>query len=207
MTQPGYDALADLYSETFPSAYQTALERHTIAAFAELVGDGPAEGVVVDVGCGLGGITADLTARGLEVIGVDPSRGMLDIARRDHPHLEFACDDALLGSVDFGGRPVRAILARYSLIHVPPADVPAVLARWAALTGPGALVAVAGQSTDTPGEIVEFDHVVRRAWRWHPDALARALADAGFDEEWRMTSRPDVLHRFPDVHLVARRRP
>ncbi len=70
---------------------------------------------------------------------------------------------------------------------------------------PGALVAVAGQTTDSVGEVSEFDHAVAPAWLWHPGRLSEALSKAGFDELWRTISRPDADRRFPEVHLVARR--
>ncbi|WP_307718093.1 hypothetical protein [Rhodococcus marinonascens] len=50
MIQPGYDAVADRYPEAFPTPYQTPLERHVIAAFADHVRERPLEGVVLDVG-------------------------------------------------------------------------------------------------------------------------------------------------------------
>lgn len=205
--QPGYDALADLYADMFPASSTTPLERHAVAAFAELVLDSAVGGVVVDVGCGIGHVTADLAHRGLDVIGVDPSREMLAIARSTYPGLRFDHDDAFLEATDLGGRGIAAIIARYSLIHVPPTDIPDVLAGWAARTVPGAVLAVAAQATDEAGEVAEFDHAVARAWRWHPDRLAGALATAGFDEMWRTISRPGPgFHRFPEVHVVARRR-
>ncbi|RVW03551.1 class I SAM-dependent methyltransferase [Rhodococcus spongiicola] len=206
MTQPGYDAVADLYSEALPTPYQTPLERHVVGAFADLVLERPLEGIVLDVGCGLGHVTADLAGRGLDVVGIDPSREMLGIARRNYPELRFVHDDAQLESTDLGGQGVAAVVARFSLIHLPPSDVPNVLAGWAARMAPGALVAVAGQTTDTVGEVSEFDHAVAQAWRWHPDRLSEALSEAGFEEVWRTISRPDAQHRFPEVHLVARRR-
>ncbi|WP_137722970.1 class I SAM-dependent methyltransferase [Prescottella subtropica] len=204
MEQPGYDAVADLYVRTFPSPYLTVLERHAVAMFAELVHAGPAAGTVVDVGCGPGRITADLDRAGLDVIGVDPSTEMLRIARTEHPHLRFVLGDAVLDTLPTVT--VRAILARYSLIHVAPANVPAVLDRWFRLLVPGAIVAIVGQATDEVGAVTEFDHAVAPAWRWHPDRLATVLDTAGFDEVWRTVSRPDADHRFPDVHLAARRR-
>jgi trans-aconitate methyltransferase len=206
VTQPGYDALADLYAQTFPDPYVTSLERHVVAAFADLVHEGRVQGAVLDVGCGLGQVAADLASRGLDVLGVDPSREMLTIARRYYPDLQFVQDDARLASTELRGVKIAAIMARFSLIHVPPAEVPDVLARWAARMDPGALVAVAGQTTDTVGAITEFDHAVAPAWRWHPDRLSQALSDAGFEELWRTINRPDTHHRFPAVHLVARLR-
>lgn len=207
VTQPGYDSLAGIYAETFPSAYLTPLEHHVVAAFADQVRDDGRDGIVVDVGCGLGHVTADLAHRGLDVIGVDPSAGMLEIARRHHRDLVFHQDDARLARTDLRGRPLRAVLSRFSLIHVDPAEVPGVLAGWASRMEADTLVAVACQSTDSPGDVVEFDHAVAPAWRWHPDRLSAALSEAGFDEEWRAVSRPDSNQRFPAAHLVARRRP
>ncbi|OBA32838.1 methyltransferase type 11 [Rhodococcus sp. 852002-51564_SCH6189132-a] len=206
MTQPGYDALADLYVELFPDPYLTPLERHTVAAFAEMVCQSQVQGVVLDVGCGPGYVAADLADRGLDVIGLDPSTEMLRIARGAYPALRFVRDDARLGSDDLRGVVPSAIIARFSLIHVPPLEIPRVLAGWAERIPPGGVVLVAGQTTDEPGEVVEFDHAVAPAWRWHPDRLAAALSDAGFDEVWRTVGRPDADHRFPDVHLAARRR-
>ena len=206
MTQPGYDALADLYAEMFPDPYLTPLERHAVAAFADMVQQSPLRGVVLDVGCGPGYVAADLTGTGFEVIGLDPSEEMLRIARDAYPALRFVRDDAHLRSEELRTVTPIAVIARHSLIHVHPSDIPGVLAGWSERIPPGGFVLVAGQTTDKPGEVVEFDHAVAPAWRWHPDRLAAALAEAGFDEIWRMISRPDARHRFPDVHLVAQRR-
>lgn len=63
----------------------------------------------------------------------------------------------------------------------------------AGVNQPGYVVAlVVGRTTDIPGEVVEFDHAVAPAWRWHSDRLAAVLSDAGFDEVWRTAGRPDA---------------
>ncbi|WP_138845204.1 class I SAM-dependent methyltransferase [Rhodococcus pyridinivorans] len=206
MTQPGYDALADLYVELFPDPYLTPLERHTVAAFSEMVCQSQVQGVVLDVGCGPGYVAADLAGRGLDVIGLDPSTEMLRIARGAYPALRFVRDDARLGSDELRDVVPSAIIARFSLIHVPPFEIPGILDGWTERIPSGGVVLIVGQTTDIPGEVVEFDHAVAPAWRWHPDRLAAALSDAGFDEVWRTVGRPDADHRFPDLHLAARRR-
>lgn len=205
VTQPGYDALADLYAEMFPDPYLTPLERHAVATFAETVRRSALRGIVLDVGCGTGGVTADLTGAGLEVVGVDPSVEMLRIARDGHPSLRFVRDDARLRSDELRTATPIAIIARFSLIHVPPSELRTVLDVWSERIPPGGTVLIACQTTDTPGE-AEFDHAVAPAWRRHPDHLSSMLAESGFDEVWRMISRPDADHRFPDVHLAAHRR-
>jgi SAM-dependent methyltransferase len=198
MTQPGYEALADRYAEMFPGPYQSPIERHAVAAFVEKI---RSAGVVVDVGCGLGHVTADLARRGLDVIGCDPSPAMLAIARKNYPHLAFIDNDATLTGVT---ELISAVLARFSLIHIPPHEVSAIFRSWADRLRPETPVLISSQSTDTPGAPLPFDHAVAPAWRWHPDELSRVLADAGFAEEWRIVNRPDTIHRFPGIHVLAR---
>ncbi|WLP90549.1 class I SAM-dependent methyltransferase [Gordonia sp. NB41Y] len=206
MSRPGYDALADLYVQTFGSPYPTPADREIIEAFAGLVVESGLAGTVVDVGCGPGQVTAHLVASGLDAIGVDPSTEMLRHARRLHPHVRHLADDAHLCAEGLREIPIAAILARYSLIHVSPSDIPEILTGWAARMPSGAMVCVAGQSSDVVGEVVEFDHRVARAWRWHPDAMSEALGRAGFDEHSRTVVRPDAHRRFPEATLIARRR-
>jgi ubiquinone/menaquinone biosynthesis C-methylase UbiE len=199
-TQPGYDELAQLYDETFPDGYSSSLERRAVAAFADEVLASDLAGPVVDVGCGTGHVTHDLASAGLEVVGVDPSPGMLEIARRSHPDICYVEGDASLAALD-DDRPLAGVLARYSLIHVPPAEIPDVVGRWVRRLQPGARVMVALQcSDDVPA--AEFDHRVARAWRWHPDAMSEVLASVGLNERWRIVSRPDALHRFAECHLL-----
>lgn len=199
MTQPGYDALADRYAEMFPGPYQSAIEGHAVAAFVERI---DLAGVVVDVGCGLGHVTADLAGRGLDVIGCDPSPAMLARARTTYPELAFVDGDATLGGI---AEPVAAVIARFSLIHVAPGELSDVLRSWAERLRSGTPVLIATQSSDTPGPATPFDHAVSPAWRWHPDELSRVLADNHFAEDWRIVNRPDTDHRFPGLHLLAHR--
>ncbi len=201
--QPGYDALAELYDQTFPTGYVSQVERSAIDMFADALRDLDPRGPVVDVGCGTAHQSDDLASRGFRVIGAEPSSGMLEHARRRFPSLELVQDDALLHGVD--AEAFSGVLARYSLIHVPPDQMPAVLSSWAARLQPGGVVLTAFQALDSdePVDVEEFDHAVARAWRWKPDAMAAALARAGLTERWRLITQPTVdHHRFPECHLL-----
>ncbi|WP_205314627.1 class I SAM-dependent DNA methyltransferase [Nocardioides houyundeii] len=203
-TQPGYDALAAAYDEAFPTGYVSSVERQAIALFAEdLVATG-LQGTVVDVGCGTGRVTRDLSARGLEVLGVDPSAGMLGRAQQRYPEMSWALGDASLRGLPQDQPPLAGIVARFSLIHVDPELIPDVFTSWTARLQPGAHVMVAFQCAEDPAEaVMEFDHVVARAWRWHPDAMAAALTEAGIRERWRLVAQPDASNRFATCHLVG----
>ena len=203
--QPGYDALASTYDDLFPTGFTTSWERRAVDLFGDDVVAAGTRGTVVDVGCGTGHVTQTLAERDLAVAGLDPSPGMLAIARRHYPTLTFVEGDAgLRGLPDTG--PLAGLLARFSLIHVDPTLVPEVLDAWGRRLRPDAPVLVAFQCSEDPASpVVEFDHKVARAWRWHPDAMAAALRRAGFVERWRLVTRPDAAHRFQECHLAATR--
>ncbi|KAA1376340.1 class I SAM-dependent DNA methyltransferase [Aeromicrobium fastidiosum] len=201
--QPGYDALADLYDQTFPDGYSSDEERAAVDRFDTALADSGASGPVVDVGCGTGHQAHELSTKGFDVIGVDPSAEMLAHARRRFPDLALVQDDARLGSL--GTWQLSGILARYSLIHVPPEQLADVLAAWAMRLRPGGVVMTAFQAieTDAAHDVEEFDHVVAPAWRWRPDAMSAMLATVGLAERWRMVTPPaDGFRRFPECHLM-----
>jgi ubiquinone/menaquinone biosynthesis C-methylase UbiE len=129
-----YDAVAEGYATEFSHELDhKPVERALYALFAELVG---ADARVGDVGCGPGHVTAYLAALGLNPVGIDPSPGMISVAKVQHPTLEFRVGAAAdLGEPD--GAWAGAV-APYSLIHVESGDRPAAcieLARVIAPTG------------------------------------------------------------------------
>ena len=80
-------------------------------------------GRIVDAGCGPGHWTAYLHDLGLEIEGVDPVERFVKIARAQHPHVTYR-----QGS--FAGLPAGsygAVLAWYSVIHIPPQDLAGTL--------------------------------------------------------------------------------
>ena len=82
-----YDTVAEDYAAYLPDARAEApLDLAMVDAFVQAVGTGEP---VLDAGCGAGRMSRHLADRGVEVSGVDLSPGMISMARRDHPDLEF----------------------------------------------------------------------------------------------------------------------
>ena len=117
-TRTSYDTVAVSYADQIRGVLEQ--KPHMGAAlrlFAEQV-----NGLVADVGCGPGHVTARLHELGVDVFGIDLSPAMIELARRDHPGLRFEVGsmteplDASLGG----------LLAWWSLIHVPDDSVPVV---------------------------------------------------------------------------------
>ena len=55
--------------------------------------DVPKGSFVVDLGCGNGVLSAELKLKEYDVIGLDASEQMIELAKKLHPDIEFICDD------------------------------------------------------------------------------------------------------------------
>ena len=99
---------------------------------------------VLDAGCGTGRVAIELAARGVDAVGVDLDRPMLDEARRKAPELDWILGD--LVDVDAGGGFDLVVLAGNVVIFVAPGTEAAVLANLAGQLRPDGLL-VAGFQT------------------------------------------------------------
>jgi ubiquinone/menaquinone biosynthesis C-methylase UbiE len=94
-----FDRIARALADTTPRERLTAAER----ALLRQVPAGAKR--AMDVGCGDGVITRALAMRGVNVLGVDVSRGMLDLARERTPpslSVEYRLLDIMAGDLPIG---------------------------------------------------------------------------------------------------------
>lgn len=198
-----YDGAAEVYAELFADVLdRQPLERALLGAFADIVRDLP--GPVADLGCGPGYTTAYLHGVGLDVFGVDLSPEMITLARRAHPGLRF--EVGTITALDLPDRALSGALCRYSLIHTPPADLPAVLAEVHRVLAPGGHLLLGFLATDEPTAGVHaYDHRVTGAYRWPPDDLAELARHAGLVEVAQLVRAPTDQERGRQAHLLARR--
>ena len=105
-----------------------------LALFADMV---PVQGggIVADVGCGTGRITAHLRHLGVDAFGIDLSPGMIEVARREHPGLRF--DVGSMTDLALADASVAGLVAWYSLIHVPDDEINSVFAHFRRVLRPG----------------------------------------------------------------------
>jgi SAM-dependent methyltransferase len=102
------------------------------------LGDGGLDGPVGDLGCGTGRITAHLSARGMDVFGIDLTPGMIEVAQREYPSLRFEVGS--LFDLNLKDGELAGALAWYSLVHTPRADLPAAFAELFRVLRPGGLL-------------------------------------------------------------------
>lgn len=122
--QTSYDRVAGEYAGClYDELDHKPLDRALLARFVEETrGLGP----VCDLGCGPGHVARYLHDLGAEeVFGLDLSTGMVETARRLNPGIEFQQGDML--SLDAEDGSLGAIVAFYSIVHIPRGELPRVL--------------------------------------------------------------------------------
>jgi len=202
-TRTAYDGAAPEYAELIPGHYRSRPLAHAlIPLFTELV-LASGGGLVADAGCGPGHITAHLHTLGLTVFGVDLSPEMIAFARNAHPELRFEVGQ--LNALPVEDATLAAIVANYSIIHTPPAHLPATFTEFHRALRPGGHLLLGFQSGDAPAE--PFDHQVTLAYRYSPAHVIDVLTNAGLTEVGRLLLAPgeDPTRGFPHAYIIARR--
>ncbi|SNY45259.1 class I SAM-dependent DNA methyltransferase [Paractinoplanes atraurantiacus] len=203
-TRRSYDTVAGSYADFVRgSLEQQPYLRAALALFADLVhtaGGGP----VADVGCGPGHVTARLRQLGVDAFGIDLSPAMIDVARRDHPGLRFAVGS--MTDLPLADASAAAVLAFWSLIHVPDDEIPAVFGHFHRVLRPGGLVLAGfhvgdGSRLKTEGYGGHPMNVY--VHRRRPDRVAHWLRDAGFTVDAQMVFGPD--DSVPGAVIIAHR--
>lgn len=109
------------YAEQFNDeqlSHKPPLDRALLRALFEQTEDGAS---IVDLGCGPGHVAAWLADHGAPAVGIDLSPRMIEIARREHPTVEFREGDLLAlpaTESEFG-----SAVAFYSVIYLAPEEL------------------------------------------------------------------------------------
>ena len=117
--QSSYDCIAEEYANRIAGELaHKPLDRMLLDEFAARV---KGAGRVCELGCGPGHVARYLQDRGVDVIGIDLSPGMLEQARKLNPAIEFRQGNMLALDVEDGAW--AAIVAFYSIVHIPKTDI------------------------------------------------------------------------------------
>jgi SAM-dependent methyltransferase len=205
-TRVAYDAAAADYARLFRDTLRDSpLDRAILGAFAESVRAG-GDPTVADLGCGPGHVTAYLAQLGLAAYGVDVSPAMIELARPAYPNLRFEVGSMAVLPIADGT--LGGVLSRWSIIHTPPPEVPAILAEFQRVLAPGGHLLIGFSASDDQSHATQvYDHAVTPAYRWWPDHLATLLRESGLGEVCRLVRVPTPTEKrqFLEVQLLARK--
>jgi SAM-dependent methyltransferase len=211
-----YDTVAADYAEMLRTAYDDdPTDRAVVGLFAELVLAGGG-GLVADLGCGPGRLTPYLARLGLDVVGLDLSPGMVEVARREHPDLRFEVGS--MAALDFPDGGLAGAFAWYSLIHIPTPALRPVLSELHRVLAPGGWLVVAFQVGQEPRRIGKpstpdgpwqaYGHDVDLVNHRRTAAeVSDLLTDTGFQITHRLERAPEDRPGYsePQAYLLARR--
>lgn len=193
----GYDAVAADYArELGGELAHKPLDRALLAMSVELAQGGP----IGDLGCGPGHVSAFLAGLGGDVVGIDLSARMIDIARERLPEAEFVQGD--LRDLPLPDESLAGAVAFYSLIHLAPGHVPVAIREIARVLRPGAHAIVAFHRGDEVRHLATWwGHEVDIDFRFmDPDVVAGEMRDAGMQVVARVDRAP-----IPDVETPTER--
>jgi SAM-dependent methyltransferase len=170
---PPFDKIGKLYDDSFVA------RDPQVAEGAWVISQLTPPGRVLDLGCGSGLPTArQLLNAGIEVVGVDESTVMLELAERQAPGGQYLHRDlrdiADLGEFD-------AAVAFFSFIMLPRRDIPPLLSQLRSqLRGPALLelAMVLGDFDEFP---IVFMGAPTSVTAYPPDELAHVVERAGFE--------------------------
>lgn len=157
-------------------------------------------GVIGDVGCGPGHVTAFLAAECVDVVGLDLSPAMIEQARARHPACRFEVAD--LHSLGAAPRRFAALVLFYVLIHEDDGSLAQALAACRAALAPGGLMLAAVHLGEAPVHLEEWwGHPVALTFRFFAEGeLDAAMARAGLRVLTSETRGP-----YTEVEYASRR--
>jgi SAM-dependent methyltransferase len=166
----------------------------------------PADARLLDAGCGLGGWTRFLSARGLRTVGLDLSRRTIERLQQMHPDEQFVTGD--LRATDFDDASFDAEFSWGAFEHFEE-GIGRCVAEAYRLLKPGGLLFI---TVPLENHRVRFLSRERRSgrfyqWRFRPNDLRRELEEGGFEVvkihpvgKWEGTRRSlhELLRLDPD---------
>ena len=159
MTESNFDRIAQVYDESLPAH----VVDHYLEKRARFVLEHCPRGPALDVGCGTGALAARLVGVGYEVVGLDPSEGMLRVLEERSSRVRAVRGSGT--SIPFPDGSFDLVLSVAVMHHIAAADdVRRTLAEMVRVTSPG-------------GRVLVWDHNPRNPyWRL---LMARVPQDTG----------------------------
>jgi ubiquinone/menaquinone biosynthesis C-methylase UbiE len=193
----GYDELAEQYDGWRDR------DGRGLDLVADLVASLPADARLLDAGCGGGRPVLARASEAVDAVGLDFSREQLRLAGRNAPSADRVQGDMTALPLSTAG--VDAVVAYWSLIHVPLADHQPVLDEFARVLRPGGRLLLCEGRTEWVGENPDWlDSGTGMAWEIAGAATTeRQVRAAGFTVTGRWGVPESVSTEADDSDATA----
>lgn len=199
LTKESYQSTADEFARNV----QDLVPTESIEKFAKLL---PAQGKIVDIGCGPGRDAKVFSEKGFSVLGVDYSQNMLDLAKANAPLADFQLMD--IETAAFSEASFDGVWACCSLLHIQKKNLPAVLEHiHTALKQNGHFYLALKKGM---GEVLENDlrygeHP--KFWAYYEeDEIAKLVRDAKFKVLEIATVEPTTTYQtHPGIRIICQK--
>lgn len=181
--QRGYDEVAEQY------AGWREYDGRGVDLLDDLLGELPADARLLDAGCGGGRPVLARASETTDAVGLDFSGEQLRLAGEHAPTADRMQGD--MTTLPFSADSFDAVVAYWSVIHVPLADHQTVVDEFARVLRPGGRLLLCEGTTEWVGENPDwFDSGTEMAWEIAgAEATDRQLLSAGFEvtDRWGVT--------------------
>lgn len=151
LVKSGYERIAQRYLEFGQRNHAWEKTSARMVYLRKLLERLPVGAQVLELGCGAGIPCTQLLARQTHVTGVDISKEQIALARQHVPEATVLQADMM--TLAFPPASFDAVVAFYSIIHLPRAEQPVLLKRLAAWLRPGGWLLVNLGISNDPGSI------------------------------------------------------
>jgi ubiquinone/menaquinone biosynthesis C-methylase UbiE len=198
VTLNSYEASASDYAENTIAL----LPKEEAQKFIEKL---PPRGKIIDIGCGPGRDAKLFSDSGFEVIGVDFSPKMVELAKQHAPNCSFHVMD--IEKLAFPPETFHGAWANCALLHISKQGIPAVLDKIHALLKPkGSLYLSLKQShIDESFEADSRYGGLEKFWSYYePDELVTLLSDAKFQiVDLEIANKSSEYHTHPIIKIFG----
>lgn len=173
IVEKGYDKIAQKYQDQRGKFHRT----NELKLFANNFKKGAR---ILDLGCGAGiPIMKFLVDQGFNVTGIDFSKEMLSLAKKNVPETKLIKMN--ITEIDFPDNTFDGLTAFYSIIHVPGEKQSDLFKKIHKLLKPGGIMLVSMGSEEWEGTNKNF-YGAKMIWsQWSPKKSLQIINDAGFE--------------------------
>ncbi len=166
-----YDTIAQEYAKKVVNSAPVQ-EREKFISFL------PSHGNILDAGCGSGRDSGYFSSKGFDVVGVDLSEKLLEIARKENPSVRFQKQD--LRYLDFPEKSFDGIWACASLLHLQRSEVPGVLKEFYTFLKPHGILFILVKQGKGEADVAEnlSSGMTRHFTYFQPDELKKMVIEA-----------------------------